>query len=313
MRLRTLICTLLLTAVVMPASAQSKAQRRPLQKKQLTFKAPTKYERRVLRYDVATGRTVYYDPMPRVQLLDAKSGRYAFKWLGYDGREKTVLFQRADAIDAVVSAAVRRLKTGQYLYTYNVTNLQSSGTNLGGLAVQSFAADLRPVSFDNIHFGHMSKNEEMKYGNWIRFALLPDFKPAVTPGRSVEFSLESAAPPGLVECRIHGGELGLKGAGEDMPQELENILPGYKDWPSGYTIGPNENLGALSTDELVHDIRLWLPQFRKLGWMSADAAAWYTRNLRPHSLAVVFQRADQDLTAGLITTETYAVIQTLRR
>src|SRR5438874_3537246 len=76
-----------------------KLQRLPLQKKQINFRSPKNYEKRILRYDEKTGQPIYYDPKPEVKLLDAKSGEYAFKWIGYDGKEKTVIYQRRDAID----------------------------------------------------------------------------------------------------------------------------------------------------------------------------------------------------------------------
>ncbi|MFN2480088.1 MAG: hypothetical protein ABR554_01215 [Pyrinomonadaceae bacterium] len=309
----TLILTSLLaaSAAVVPPPRQ-KLQRLPLQKSHLTFNSPPKYEKRISRYDTKTGQPVYYDPKPKVQLLDAKSGKYAFKWIGYDGREKNIIFQRADAIDTIVSASVSRTAAGQYLYTYNITNLPSSGSNLSGFAVQTFTPSLSPIGVDNVHIGRMSNNRQMAHGNWIRFAPLSSFKPSVVPGRVVEFKLISPAPPGLVECRVHGGELGLRGVGEDMPQELENILPSYEDWPRGYTVGPNSNLASSSISDRLEDVLLWLPQFKKLGWITPASCGWYKQNLNPNNLELVHKHAEQDLSAGNITTEVYAILQAIR-
>lgn len=53
------------------------------------------------------------DHRPRVELLDEKAGKYAFTWLGYDGKEKTVIFRRGDVIDVIVSASVSKKPGGR--------------------------------------------------------------------------------------------------------------------------------------------------------------------------------------------------------
>jgi hypothetical protein len=50
------------------------------------------------------------------------SGKYVFKWTGYDSNEKVIAYQRADTIDVILSASVDREANGQYLYTYTVEN-----------------------------------------------------------------------------------------------------------------------------------------------------------------------------------------------
>jgi hypothetical protein len=115
----------------------------------------------------------------------------------------------------------------------------------------------------------------------------------------------------LVGCRIHGGELGLKGVGEDMPQELENILPGYRDWPEGYTIGPVDKLKNLSLVGRAEYLLKLLPQFERLGWMTSGARQRYMENLQRKNLSEVYNSAEQDLKSGRITTEVRDMIQTL--
>lgn len=104
--------------------------------------------RRTLGRDPETGEDVTCDPKPRVEVLDAVAGKYVFKWVGYDGEEKAVEYQRADAIDAVVGASVSKTPAGLYLYTYRVSNLPSSPTHLSSFTAQNFAADTSPVEFD---------------------------------------------------------------------------------------------------------------------------------------------------------------------
>jgi hypothetical protein len=158
----------------------------------------------------------------------------------------------------------------------------------------------------------MSKNREMKEGNWIYFGT-SNFKDTITPGRNIELALESLAPPGLVECRAHGGVMMMIGVDEDMPQELENVLPGYEAWPSGYTIGPIDNLKTLSQVERASYLLKLLPRFKELGWISADALRWYQQSLSRNDLVALSQRAEQDLREGNMTTEVFAMIQSMRQ
>lgn len=288
-----------------------KPKRLPLQKKRVILKSPTSYAKRLLRIDQKTGEEIYYDPRPQVTLLDAKSGKYAFEWIGYDGRKKAVIYQRPDAIDAVVISSVSKTTSGEYLYVYNVQNLASSGQHLSGFAVQNFASDVNPTKIGE-YVGRMSNNKELRDGNWIYFSITT-FQPKIVPAREMEFKLVSSAPPGLVECRIHGGVMRMIGVGEDMPQELENVLPGYEIWPSGYTIGPIGNLKTLSPAERAKYVLQQLPRFKELGWMTADAFRWYQQNLNRIDLATISQHAEQDLGAGNITNEVLLMIQGIRQ
>lgn len=287
-----------------------KANRLRLQKKQIVLEAPKNYAQRVLRYDRQTGKTIYYDPKPRVVLVDEKSGKYAFKWIGYDGKEKTVIYQRPDAIDAVVSARIGTTSSGNNVYTYTVQNLQSSGEELTSFFVQNFTSDIRPTKVADVYVGSVSKNDkEFKDGHWIGYGVLNS---SVVPGRSIEFELESSAPPGLVECRIAGGPRGMKGVGEDMPQELENVLPGYEIWPSGYTIGPIDKLKTLSPSERANYLVKLLPKFKEIGWITADALRWYQQNLSRDGMGAVHDRAELDFSEGNITSEVVAMIRAIK-
>jgi hypothetical protein len=55
-----------------------------------------------------------------------------------------------------------------------------------------------------------------------------------------------------------------------------------------------------------------LPQFQKLGWMTAAARQRYENILRRDDLEAAYKRAEQDIKAGTITTEILAIIQGLK-
>ncbi|MGH9942887.1 MAG: hypothetical protein ACRD9R_11090 [Pyrinomonadaceae bacterium] len=320
--------------------AQTVAQRRTMEKSQHEYKTPATYEPRVSGHNPETGDPITYDHKPRVELVDAKSGKYAFKWIGHDGEEKTVIFQRGDAVDVVVSATASKTPEGQYLYSYEIDNLPSSGTYLRRFSVQNFAPDTRPIeingmpialgdlrlldafrnlpsdigprSLENFHIGQMSNLiHQFKEGSWITFATLSEDS-GVDPGQTMRVSLMSSALPGLVGCNVAGGESTLKGAGEDMPSALESLLPGYEEWPKGYTIGPVDNLKTFSKVEQTKYLLDKLPQFRKLGWMTDEAMRRYEQHLKDGDLEAIQTRIGEDLKAEQITTEVFAIIDAMR-
>ena len=171
----------------------------PFQKKKIQLEAPTSYAKRYKGIDPKSGQEIFYDPKPRADLLESKSGKYALKWIGYNGGELTVVYQRPDVIDAVVSASVSTLAPNQHLYIYRIENLASSGQDLGSFALQHYASDVKIFKTNHIYIGPMSNNKVMRDGTWIGFEILPMFKPQVAPGQSIEFRLQSSASPGLVE------------------------------------------------------------------------------------------------------------------
>lgn len=220
-----------------------------------------------------------------------------------------MVFQRGDVLDVLVSATVSRT-TNKYVYTYTLENLPTSATYLKRFIVQNFASDVTwreggPL----IAFSSMSNAiDQFREGNWLNFADLSD-SVQIDPGQTVQVQLTSSAPPGLVECRANIETI-LNGAGEDMPAALENLLPGYNDFPKGYTIGPIESLKVLSPADRVKYVLEKLPQFRDLGWITEDAFARYQQLLKTGDLMPVLNRLDDDLKLEQITTEVLAIIQT---
>lgn len=154
-----------------------------------------------------------------------------------------------------------------------------------------------------------SSLELFKQGTWHSFGILRSAKTVLTPGRSISFSVESSSPPGLVDCRVRGGERGLKGTSEEMPQEFSAILLGYEYWPSGRTIGPVDKLANLSKQERVSYLLDRLVEFQRLGWVAATAIQWYAQNLATGDSAAISKHAQEDLTSGVITSEMFALLQ----
>lgn len=283
-----------------------KVQRKPFQKSSVVIKSPETY----LKRDTSSGKQ--YDPKPQFVLVDEKSGKYELRWIGYDRKLKVIKYQRSDAIDAVVEARVERQADGKFIYRYLVKNLPSSPNDLGSFTVQTFANDLEVVQMDNVFIGDMSSDlREFKNGTWYRYAILEDTPLKVKPGGEIEFSLKSSFPPGIVGCKATTGDLTLKGVGEHIPQELENMMPGYEEWAKSYTIGPIDEIVNFTKSEKAKYLLDNLVKFQEAGWISAEASEKYTAMLNKADLNQVFERAVKDFENGYITSEILLIIKYL--
>ena len=318
--------------------AGQKVRREPLQKSGMALKAPAVYEK---RERVESGKAETYDPKPRVRVVNEKAGKYEFRWIGYDGKEKVIAYQHPAAIDVVVSGSVEKSSDGIYVYSYIVDILPSSGAYLYSFGLQNFAEDTRPIeindkattladlrilknftqvpddgkpkNFDNtILIGEMSNAiQRFKDGNWIAFGILPDFESQVHPGGRLRMRLSSKAAPGLVGCSATAGPRTMKGVDEHMPSELEEIMPGYDASPSGYTVGPVASLDSLSRSERINYLLDKMVLFEKLGWITPSARSWYEKNLR-NNFDSALNRAHNDLDSEQISSEVFAMIRAVK-
>lgn len=289
-----------------------KIKRQPLPKSDFVLKSPTDYLKRE-REDSKTGKIVEYDPRPQIVPVDVKAGKYHLQWIGYDGKVKIIEYQRADAIDAVVSASLSKNTEVQYIYTYKIQVLPSSPAYLTFFIVQNFSATTKPFNIEGKYVGQMSSLiEQFKDGNWVSYGSTY-FKKEGTAGSEVKAQILSSALPGLVECRIVGGERTLKGVGEHMPYELESAMGGYNELPRGYTIGPIDKLKTMTTEERAKYLLDLLPKFQEIGWMTAEVRPCYQGVLTRNDLAATLKRAEQDLKAERITSEVYSIIEGLNQ
>lgn len=303
-----LIFFLLVQASCNKISSSEKAYHLPLQKTGFELKLPATDEKREIGEDPKTREPTAYDDKPRIEVIDAKAGTYALKWIGYDRKEKVIVYQRDDAVDIIVYGSVTRTKPDQYTYAYDVESLPTSGSSLTSLAVQNFASDAKGIDTNNRYIGQMSnKIEQFKNGTWISFST-----GNLKPNEHTVLKVSSFSPPGLVECRAHGGPFAIDGTGEDLPMQIDNALPGYEILPFGYTIGPIDKLKSLSPPERAKYILDLLPQLRKLGWMTNDAQKWYEQHLRRNDIDSVCAQAEEDLRAESITSEVFALIQAIK-
>lgn len=289
--------------------SQEKVQRQSLTRVPVKLEVPRDYQKRDL-----DDETSFYDHKPRVVAVDEKAGKYEFRWIGYDKKEKVIKYQRLGAIDALVSAKAQKTDNKKYLYSYTVENLPSSANNLSGLWIQNYASETKPIELDreNIYIGKvLNIVRGFNEGAWWHYSILDRYKPAIKPGSKIELQLESSAQPGLVECKADGGEFGVKGVGEDMPPELENLMLGTKDLPYGYSIGPIDKLAEMNESEKAKYVLENLPKFQEAGWMSSGTAQIYEAILKREDLAGALEQAKKDIQSEFITSEVFSIIEGL--
>lgn len=282
-------------------------QRKPMQKNKVVLRSPEYSANRTM------GNGQQYDPNPRIVLIDKKAKKYELRWIGNDGKEKVLKYQGYDAVDVIIRAKATKYE-GEFVYYYAVENLSTSSTFLAGFIVQTLAEKVNPLESDDIYVGTMASYIPMfSKGNWFNFGILPSYMPQINPGKNIEFSLSSTARPGIVGCRVIGGELNLKSAGEHMPQELELALPGYEELPYGYTIGPVESIGKMSKKERAKYFVSNLPKFQEAGWISEVTAKTYEMILKDADLTRAQEQAQEDLAKQIITSEIFSIIEGLNR
>jgi hypothetical protein len=308
---RALLIAIFLTVSLAVTPAQQ-LQRAVLQKKKIELKSPSTWSKSFVRIDPRTKKEIYHDPKPRLEVADAKAGKYYMKWIGHDGKEKVTVYQRPDCVDVIVIASAAKSASG-YEYEYTVRNLKTSGDYLDGFAVQNFSADVspkRPSNVNNVLIGNMSPGV-FGGGNWIRFAPIP-LHPKVQPGQTVRFRLYSQSPPALAECRVEGGNFVIKGVGEELPPELAALILGNDVWPHGYTIGPSDELRRMSQEGKISCLLKTLPQCQKQGWMTTQVLQIYEQLLRRGDLQGIFTRVANDLKSNSITTEVFAIVEGMK-
>jgi hypothetical protein len=307
---------ILYARMILPTNIQSshsqKIERLPFQKENATIESPENYAKRIRGTDAKTGKPVYYDPMPRVDLLDRKSGKYILRWIGYSGKEFKLIYQRPDGIDATISALATKSRPDQYSYVYKIKNLPVSGQFLSGFALQYFSSNIKPFAIGDGYVGPMTKGLFKREGNWVFYGA-NNFNDGIYPGQSVELKAISTSPPGLVECRIQGGTRGMIGeVEEEPPQELENVILGYEAWPRSFTIGPIDDLKGISQSEKISYLLKSLPQCHRQGWITVRTMRTYEQLSKQNNLQGIISRIESDLKADSITTEVFAIIDGMK-
>jgi hypothetical protein len=299
----------LVTAAVVSAEAQQLPVRTPLERSDVALVSPTTYLKRT-RTDPRTGIAAEYDPQPRFVAVDSARGLYRMQWVGYDGKTKSILYERPDKLDAIVVADANRLPSGIYRYRFQIQVQSQSKQPLHHFVVQTFSSEAAPVKQPGVSAGTTNTRVgAFANGAWFMFSVARTLLPQSGPGRTIAFEMDSKAPPGLVDCRASGVQGGLDGAGEEPPAELFDALPGYNAWLRGRTIGPTAALATQSRAQQLAQFREWLPQFERAGWLSATRRQHYDQIAARGDSRALMSDVASDLKNGTTTSEVAAIVR----
>ena len=301
----------LLSLLGRSSTAQAR-DRLPLQKKSVEIGQPALVSPELEGYD-KNGNPIYWDPRPRVVPLGG--GKYMFKWFGHGGRELTLIYQRPDAVDVVVAASALPLPGGSLRYDYRLQNLKTSNLDLGGFMIRLLSRSAEALTTSStmaVNPWRLLK-QDFPDGAWVSFHPVRE-KGLIMPGEGTRYGLVSPDLPALAECRAFGGNLTMRGAGEEPPTVIESLYLRPDAWPHGYTIGPDERMAKMSLKERSNYLVQHLPQMLELGWIqNKPTMQWYMDNLRAGKTAEVRTRAQKDFEKKLITSEVLALMTYLLR
>jgi hypothetical protein len=299
----------LFSVALVSAEAQPLPVRTPLARSDVDLVSPKTYLKRT-RTDPKTGVAAEYDPQPRFVSVDSGRGLYRLQWVGYDGKTKTILYERPDRLDAIVVADANRLSSGGYRYRFQLQVLARSKQPVHHFVVQTFSSDATPVKQVGVFAGTTNKvATAFATGTWFMFSVTRTLLPQSGPGRTIAFEMDSKSPPGLVECRASGVQGGLDGAGEEPPAELFDALPGYNAWLRGLTIGPTATLSTQSRAQQLAQFREWLPQFERAGWVGAERRKRYDELSARGDARTLMSDVESDLKTGATTSEVAAIVR----
>jgi len=243
----------------------------------------------------------------RIVELDSKAGKYSLQWIGFDGKEKSVLYERPDTVVVIVSARVVKGVDRTYRYIYELENMESSGQYLSGFSVQTFVKDVVADEEPGVYVSQMATHAPgFSNGVWYGYVNTENtvLGSGITPGSTTSVSLQSDAAAAVVRVKVFGGPMAITGIGEEIPGVLLDSLPAYESWPSGYTIGPSELQRDLTLSERVNEFLNSLALFTRLGWMAPSVVSEYTQALQGDiNWQEIDKKVREDRNADKITTE----------
>lgn len=293
-----LLSNLLLLATT-PLSAERKPLPRPTLKK--IKHQPTGTN---LRYNPKTKQSEEYELAGKI-IYDEKTGNFLLRWTGMDGRRKTIVYEPATRLDAVIAARVDHDPKGNvYRYSYLLSNLPTSERKLQSFYLETQAL-IDNVKAPDATWGHSTaltdylRQQFQVEAGWTwsqtrhgRVGLLPGEK-------AVGFSYLSLGLPGVVKCYVRHHAY-LKGVGEGMPEELNAALdPLAWKIPQGVTVGP------VAPPEIIHPATFARKLIEMLdvsieqGWIESPSVAQEMRTLLGNA-AAAFDRGELERASDLL-------------
>lgn len=255
------------------------------------------------RYDPKAGKSEEYQVNGEV-IYDERTGNFLFRWTGVDGQRKTIVYEPANKLDAVVEVgAVHIPEDNGFRYSYILTNLPSSTRKLQSLYLET-QAPVHEVNTPDASWysrpltaylrGVFKVSDGWGWSDtlWARAGLLP--------GEKVEgMSFLSPGLPGIVRCFVRNYR-DAKGVGEEMPEELVDAIA-QMNWeiPQGVTVGPVEPPRRVQPAAFARKILEMLEVSVEQGWIESPSVAQEMRVLLGNA-AAAFDRGELERASDLL-------------
>lgn len=294
-----LLLSCLFLTVLQVHSVDRKPLPRPVLKKRMGHR-PTGTR---FRHDPKAGKSEEYQVNGEV-IYDERTGNFLFRWTGRDGQRKTIVYEPANKLDAVVEVgAVHIPEDNGFRYSYILTNLPSSTRKLQSLYLETQAPVRDAKAPDNSWYSRpltpylkgvfkVSAGWGWSDTLWARAGLLP--------GEKVEgMSFLSPGLPGIVRCFVRNYR-DAKGVGEEMPEELVDAIA-QMNWeiPQGVTVGPVEPPQRLQPAAFARKILEMLEVSVEQGWIESPNVAQVMRVLLGNA-AAAFDRGELERASDLL-------------
>lgn len=103
----------------------------------------------------------------------------------------------------------------------------------------------------------------------------------------------------------------MDGPDEEVPEVLMNLLPGHGVWPLGKTLGPDDSISKMSSQQRRTYWMERLGELEELGWMSPSSRSWFGRNLEKSSKAALVAETLRCRGRGEVTSEIVSIVESL--
>ncbi len=100
----------------------------------------------------------------------------------------------------------------------------------------------------------------------------------------------------------------MVGVGEEMPHELEDLLPRYSSWPQGVTIGPATRPPNASESSRPGNLETAWKQIAEAGWAPESVIDRYRALVEADNRESLQRATERDLKDNVITSEVVALL-----
>lgn len=237
-------------------------------------------------------------------IYDERTGNFLVRWTGRDGQRKTIVYQVATRLDAVVMASAEYdPDENAYRYSYVLKNLPSSRRKLQSLYLETQASVRNVTAPDSSWYSRAFtayNREVFKASNGWAWADTLRGRAGLLPGEEASgMSFLSSGLPSVVKCYVRHYSSSV-GVGEEMPRQLSAAIRrvGWKI-PHGVTVGPLIPSERIHPAAFARKILGMLDVSVQQGWIESPSVAQEMRVLLGNA-AAAFDRGELERASDVL-------------